>query len=135
MLFICKHLQIKMIFFIYIIFEALYLVKTNPIFVSSPTGHFLSKTCIIFDTEKCLKMTVSLLICTLIYENQGLETSRSALNLRKISGPANLDFFLGLAPRKKTINLKKIQVTNWKKNPEIFLRFETDLDFSRRWFS
>jgi hypothetical protein len=36
---------------------------------------------------------LSFLICTLISENQGLEKSRSASNLRKISGPANLDFF------------------------------------------
>ena len=34
-----------------------------------------------------------LLICTLISENLGLEKSRSYSNLRKISGPANLDFF------------------------------------------
>ena len=46
-----------------------------------------------------------------------------------------------------TINLKKTQVTNWKKKlrrtekkircagPEIFLRFETDLNFSSTWFS
>ena len=46
-----------------------------------------------------------------------------------------------------TINLKKTQVTNWKKKfrctekkfssagPEIFLRFETDLNFSRPSFS
>ena len=34
--------------------------------------------------------------CTLISENQGLEKSRSASNLRKNSGPANLDFILGL---------------------------------------
>jgi hypothetical protein len=38
------------------------------------------------------------LICTLIYENQGLEKSRSISNPRKISGSANLDFFSGLAP-------------------------------------
>ena len=37
--------------------------------------------------------TVGLLICTLISENQGLEKSRSVLNLRKVSGPSNLDFF------------------------------------------
>ena len=35
-----------------------------------------------------------LLICTLISEDQGLEKSRSASNFRKISGPANLVFFL-----------------------------------------
>ena len=34
-----------------------------------------------------------LLICTLISENQGLEKSRSVSNIRKISGPAHLDFF------------------------------------------
>ena len=34
-----------------------------------------------------------LLICTLIFENQGLEKSRPISNPRKISGSANLDFF------------------------------------------
>ena len=38
-------------------------------------------------------VTVDLLICTLISGNRGLEKSRSASKLRKISGPANLDFF------------------------------------------
>ena len=33
------------------------------------------------------------LFCTLISENQGLEKLRSILNLRKISGPAELNFF------------------------------------------
>ena len=42
--------------------------------------------------------TLGLSICTLISENQGLEKSRSALNLRKNSGPANLDFFFSLSP-------------------------------------
>ena len=37
--------------------------------------------------------TIGLLICTLISENQGLENLWSVLNLRKISGPAHLDFF------------------------------------------
>ena len=36
---------------------------------------------------------ISLLICDLISENQGLEKLRSVANLRKISGPAHLDFF------------------------------------------
>ena len=40
-----------------------------------------------------LKSSNGLLICTLISENQGFEKSRSASTLRKISGPANLDFF------------------------------------------
>ena len=38
-------------------------------------------------------MAVGLLICTLISENKGLEKLRSVSNLRKISGPAHLDFF------------------------------------------
>ena len=39
-------------------------------------------------------------------------------------------------PRVSRKNLKKIiQLTNWKKIPDIFLRFEADLDFSRPWFS
>ena len=37
--------------------------------------------------------TISHLFCTLISENTGLEKLRSTLNLRKISGPAKLDFF------------------------------------------
>ena len=44
-----------------------------------------------------------LLICTLISENQGLEKSGSASNLRKISGPANLDFFFR-SPFDKKLN-------------------------------
>ena len=82
--------------------------------------------------------TVSLLICTLISENQVLEKSRSASNLRKISGPANLGFF-------SVCHLDFFQIYNiniafflggdLEKNPglngpEIFLRFEADLHFS-----
>ena len=37
--------------------------------------------------------TLGLSICTLISENQGVEKLRSVSNLRKISGPAHLDFF------------------------------------------
>ena len=37
--------------------------------------------------------TLGLLICTLISENQGIETSRSLSNLRKISGLQDLNFF------------------------------------------
>ena len=36
--------------------------------------------------------TTGLLICTLISEKQGLKKLRSVSNLRKISGPADLDF-------------------------------------------
>ena len=70
-----------------------------------------------------------LLICTLISENQGLEKLRSVSNLRKISGPAHLDFF------------SVCHLDLWYKSsfffksrfagPENFLRFEADLDFSR----
>ena len=42
-------------------------------------------------TVVCLIM--SHLICTLISENEGLEKLRSASNLRKISVPADLNFF------------------------------------------
>ena len=83
------------------------------------------------------------LICTLISENQGLEKLRSVSNLRKISGPAHLDFF-------SVCHLDFFQVyginlaffSRWRPRkksrfagPEIFLRFEADLDFSRPWFS
>ena len=86
------------------------------------------------------------LICTLISENQGLDKLRS---VSKISGTAQLNFFsvchLDFFQVYGT-NLKKNQLTNWKKfrstekkfrcpGPEIFLRFETDLNFSRPWFS
>ena len=82
----------------------------------------------------CFILTLGLLICTLISENQDLEKSRSASNLRKISGPAHLDFFQFVTwiffrfsffsrcrPRKKSRFA----------GPEIFLRFEADLHFSR----
>ena len=79
----------------------------------------------------------------MIFENQGLEKSRSASNLRKISGPANLDFFSRSPPRKK-LDLyhkpaknpgDKMKKKNRCAGPEIFLRFEADLDFSRPLFS
>ena len=80
-------------------------------------------------------LIIGLLICTLIFENQGLEKSRSYSNLRKISGPANLDFFLGPPPRKKLDLYHKPEKNpddKLKKNPgEFFLKFETDLKFSR----
>ena len=55
------------------------------------------------------------LICTLISENKGLEKSKSASNLRKISVPEHLNFFsvchLNFF-QIYGINQKKIQVTN-----------------------
>ena len=77
------------------------------------------------------------LICTLISENQGLEKSRSASNFRNISGPANLDFFLGLHLEKKTNLYHKREKNSGDKlkkkfrsaGPKIFLRFEADLIF------
>ena len=85
----------------------------------------------------CLVMTCGLLMCTLISENQGLEKSRSVSNLRKISSPGNLDFFLGLHLEQKTrFKSEKNPGDKMKKKsrfagPEIFLTFEADLDFSR----
>ena len=44
--------------------------------------------------ENCFSYgIVGLLICTLISENPGLQKSKYVSNRRKISGPANLDFF------------------------------------------
>ena len=45
--------------------------------------------------------SLGLLICTLISENPGLQKSRYVSNRRKLSGPANLDFFLGLHLERK----------------------------------
>ena len=81
--------------------------------------------------------TVTLLFCTLISENKGLEKSRSVSDLRKISGPAHLNFFsvchLNFF-QVYGINLAFFSGDKLKKNlrcagPEIFLRSETDLDF------
>ena len=88
-------------------------------------------------------LTIGLLICSLISENEGLEKSRSFSNLRKISGPAHLDFFsvchldffqvygINLAFFSRWRSRKKSRFAG----PEIFLRFETNLDISRPWFS
>ena len=43
-------------------------------------------------TKDCITAS-RLLICTLLSENQSLEKLSSYSNLRKFSGPANLDFF------------------------------------------
>ena len=96
------------------------------------------------------------LFCTLISENQGLDKSRSVSNHRKISVPVHLNFFsvhLNFFSvchlnffQIYTINLKKSRWQTEKKlrctekkfrcaGPEFFLRFETDLNFSRPWFS
>ena len=47
------------------------------------------------------KTILGLLIWTWSFENPVLQKSRSFSNRRKISGPANLDFFLGLQLEKK----------------------------------
>jgi hypothetical protein len=75
----------------------------------------------------------------LISENQGLEKSRSDSNLRKNSGPANLDFFSVCHLdffQIYCINLAFFLGGDLEKKskfagPENFLRLETDLDFSR----
>ena len=103
------------------------------------------------------QLTLSHFICTWISENQGLEKLRSVSNLRKISGPAKLNFFsvhlrffFSLSPgflldlwykseRNSGDKLKKKLRCTEKKfsfsGPEIFLRFETELNLSRPWFS
>ena len=79
--------------------------------------------------------TIGLLICTLISENQGLEKSRSASNLRKISGPANLDFFLGLHIEKNHKPEKnpgdKLKKKSSFAGPENFLRLEIKVQIKR----
>ena len=83
--------------------------------------------------------TLDLLICTLISENQGLEKLRSVSNLRKISGHAHLDFFFSLSPGFFAgLWYKSSFFSRWRPRkkfrfagPEIFLRFEADLNFSR----
>ena len=64
------------------------------------------------------------LICTLISENQGIEKLRSVSNLKKIQVLHTWIFFFSLSPgffQVYGINLKKIQVTNWKK-PQMYLK-------------
>ena len=69
--------------------------------------------------------------------NQDLEKSRSVSNLRMTSGPSILYFFQG--PRKKLGLYHKPEKYPGDKlknksrfgGAEIFLRFETDLNFSR----
>ena len=88
------------------------------------------------------KMIVSLLICTLIFENPGLKKFRSVSNLRKISGPANLnlfsvchlDFFLVYGLSLAFFLGGDLEKKSRFAGPEIFLRFEADLDFSRPGF-
>ena len=79
----------------------------------------------------CFAYTNGLLICTLISENQGLEKPRSSSNLRKISGPANMDFFKFVAWIFFQINSINLAFFSRKKSRfaglEIFLQFETDL--------
>ena len=78
------------------------------------------------------KLTFSLFICTLISENQGLEKSRSASNLRKFSGPANLDFFsvchLDFFLQIYSINLAFFLGGDLEKSPGL-----QDLNFSKVW--
>ena len=45
------------------------------------------------EEKQSFKLTVGSLICALISENQGLHEFRFVSNVKKISGPAHLDFF------------------------------------------
>ena len=123
--------------------------------MANPLSIFVAEPNVV-NFSKLFLHTLSHLICTLISENEGLEKLRSASNLRKISGPAQLSFFSVhlnffsvchlIFFQIYTINLKKSRWQTEKKlrctekkfrcaGPEIFLRFETDLNFSRPWFS
>ena len=84
------------------------------------------------------QLSFSHLFCTLISENQGLEKLRCVSNLIKISVPVDLNFISGLwykSEKNSVDKLKKKFRSTEKKfrcaGPEIFLRFETDLNFSR----
>ena len=78
----------------------------------------------------------------MISENQGLEKLRSVSNLRKFSGPAHLNFFSVCHLNfflVYGINLAFFLSGDLEKKsrfagPEIFLRCEADLDFSKPWF-
>ena len=85
---------------------------------------------------KQITLTFSHLICTLISENEGLDNLRSASNLRKNSVPAHLNFFsvchLSFF-QIYTIDLKKTQVTNWKKI-QVCRNWNFSKVWSRPWF-
>ena len=102
------------------------------------TFSFKMGVCILFHTWICL------LICTLTSENQGLEKLRSVSNLRKNFRACTPGFFFfSLSPgffQVYGINLAFFLGGELKKKsrfagPEIFLRFDADLDISRPWFS
>jgi hypothetical protein len=78
----------------------------------------------------------------LISENQDLHQLRFVSNLIKISVPVHLNFFFSLSPeffsglwyKSEKNPVDKLRSTEKKfrcAGPEIFLRFETDLNFSR----
>ena len=95
-------------------------------------GNVRSSSILRISEKKKKVVKIGLLICTLISQNQDLEKSRSASNFRKISGPAHLDFFFQVYG----INLAFFLGGDLEKKsrfagPEIFLRFEADLDFQK----
>ena len=89
--------------------KRVYMHGMYAILKSYPFYHFKSK----------LKMylIVSHLICALISENEGLEKSRSASNLRKISVPAHLIFFSVCH-----LNFFQIYGINFEKNSGVKLK-------------
>ena len=84
---------------------------------------------------------LSLLICTLISENQGLEKLRSVLNLKKFQvlqsthldffSVCQLDFFQVYGTNLAFFLGGDLEKKSRIAEPEIFLRFQADLDFSR----
>ena len=75
-------------------------------------------------------LLLGLLICTQIYENQGLEKSRSIPKPRKISGLAP-GFFLVLYYKPIFFSWWRLEKISRFAEPEIFPGFEIDLDYSR----
>ena len=69
----------------------LYTFAIDLLFRKKVMCHCLRRIC--EPVTNCLDLCSGHLICTLISENQGLEKLRSVSNLRKISGPAQLNFF------------------------------------------
>ena len=95
------------------------LIFAKPIFIK-PSQNIQTLLSASLNTVKYFLYTHSHLLCTLISENQGLDKSRSASNLEK-----KLDLYH--KPEKNPGN--KLKKKSRCAGPEIFLRFETDLNF------
>ena len=81
-------------------------------------------------TASSVNKIFGLLICTLISENQGLEKLRSVSNLDFFS-VCHLDFFQVYGINLAFFSRRRPRKKSRFAGTEIFLRFETDLDFLR----